>query len=146
MSTKILSRRLFTIVAGFSLARLVPMATSHGQVRTYDAHFVAVGPTIDGTIAPNEWDAAASGGETWTLLRTLDGGEPNEENNRFRALWNQEGRYILGESDYGEWGDDFMGQNPAGSDFAGDFFNVFLDPNTLEADNIGQFDNEVDNY
>ena len=79
-------------------------------------------------------------------MRTLDGGEPNEENNRFRALWNQEGRYILGESDYGEWGDDFMGQNPAGSDFAGDFFNVFLDPNTLEADNIGQFDNEVDNY
>ncbi len=140
------TRQRWSVMFCLGLVLLTTLATAHGQIRTYDANFVSVGPTIDGTVSAGEWDAAASGGGEWTLLRTPDGGDPDVENNRFRALWNQEGFYLLGESDYGDWGEDINGQNPAASDFNADFFNVFLDPNTLEEENVGQLDADLDNY
>ena len=140
------TRHPYAVICSLGLLLLGQLTTAHGQVRTYDANFVAVGPTIDGVIGPGEWDAAAGGGGDWTLIRTPDGGDPDVENNRFRALWNQEGFFILGESDYADWGEDINDQNPAPSDFNGDFFNVFLDPNTLGEENVGQLDSDIDNY
>ncbi len=59
-------------LAAYCFAALVPFAATHGQVRTYDVNFAAVGPTIDGAITDGEWDAAADGGGNWTLIRTPD--------------------------------------------------------------------------
>ena len=58
----------------------------------------------------------------------------DDENNRFRVLCDQQGRYVLGESDYDFWADDVMGQNPAASDFNGDFFNRPVDKGTCYFD------------
>ena len=133
-------------LVALGVAILFVPATANAQIRAYQVNYAATGPTIDGVLTAGEWDAAASNGGEWTLIRTPDGGTPDDENNRFRALWNQEGIYLLGESDYDFWQDDINGQNPAESDLGtGDFFNFFLDPNTLGEEN-GQLDAEIDNY
>jgi|GEM_PF-2323188 len=117
---------------------------NNSGVRQYTANFTSSPPAIDGVLGAGEWDAAPSAGD-WEVIRTPR--MEDDENNRFRVLWDQQGIYLLGESDYDFWADDINGQNPAASDLAtGDFFNFFLDPNTLGEDNIGQLDEEIDNY
>ncbi len=121
--------------------------TVEGQIRTYDVNFASVAPTVDGVISDGEWDTAAGRGGDWVLLRTGQAwGDLDNENNRFRALWDDDGFYLLAESDYRDWAPDQVGQAPAAADFNADMLNVFFDPNTLGEDNAGQLDAEVDNY
>ena len=143
MKTRTLPLTIAHVALG--LAILVAPATVNAQVRQYEANFTNAAPTIDGVLGEGEWDEAADGGGAWENIRTAR--IEDDENNRFSVLWDQQGIYLLGESDYDFWADDINGQNPALSDLAtGDYFNFFLDPNTLGEENIGQLDSEVDNY
>jgi hypothetical protein len=112
------------------LVALAAMATARAQdeiiVRTYNAQYTKAPPVIDGKLSLDEWNAAAESGE-FLLLRT-NPGEPENQNTRWRALWDDEALYLLSQSDYGFWS---TAPDPLGGiDFNADNLNLYFDPNT----------------
>lgn len=95
-------------------------------------------PIVDGAIDAGEWDFADDdGGGEWSLLRTAQQQDP--QNNRFRAMWDDDYLYVLIESN------DRNHDAPNGRDgvpvtsmntisFNTDNFNFYIDPNTDKED------------
>lgn len=103
------------------------------QIRTYEARFNGSAPVLDGIRSPGEWDKASEAATDFLLLRT--GGTPSSENIKFQILWNDEGFYLIAETDHTSWSE------WAGNvDFAFDDYNIFIDPNTDNEPNQSSFD------
>ncbi len=58
-------------------------------------------PVLDGVISPGEWVTASPAAGGFTLLREWP--RTDNQNIRFRMLWDDEALYILGQIDYGGW-------------------------------------------
>lgn len=58
-------------------------------------------PVIDGVISRGEWSRANEAAEGFTLMREWP--RKDNQNMRFRMLWDDQALYILGEIDYGGW-------------------------------------------
>lgn len=133
----------------------LPM-TAMGQ--SYTVNFTATPPSIDGSVADGEWDAA----EPITGFTSHDSGdaEDSAEPTEVRALYSVDGLYVLfnctdtdviaGSIDserYGAHPDDFAERIPAGDagwTFANtDYLAIYLDPanvaNDAEVDNGPDF-------
>ena len=112
--------------------------TAEAQVvRQYEAKFTNTAPTIDGVISPNEWSKANSATGDFKLLRSPDPGTPDNQNNRWQALWNNNGLYILAQSDYGNWTVSAGAEDiEAGIDFGADNLNLYFDPNRDGGENF----------
>lgn len=110
-----------------------------GGPRSYEAKYTSVAPTLDGVVAPGEWDAAAEAGD-WGLLRQAATAE-DAENNRFRMMWDKTYLYLLVQSDKTTW------QTPGegGISFGDDNLNLYIDPN-LDKESNGRPGGAVDGY
>lgn len=64
---------------------------------TYEVNRTDAAPTIDGLVTEGEWDSASPAAGDWVGLMT---GAADDQNLRFRMLWDDENLYILGETDY----------------------------------------------
>ena len=85
-------------------------------------------PVIDGVVSPGEWDAADAAAGDWVNLRAHTA---NEHNLRFQAMWDEEALYIVGFTDYENFGviDPEAGfiANPRVGSYAP---AIYIDPNT----------------
>ena len=106
---------------------------SEAQIKTYEVVFNSSAPVLDGVRSPGEWDKASEAASDFKLLRT--GGTESSENIQFQLLWNDEGLYMIAETDNTSWGD--WGGNV---DFGFDDYNIFIDPNADDESNEGPFD------
>ena len=106
---------------------------SEAQIKTYEVIFNSSAPVLDGVRSPGEWDKASEAASDFKLLRT--GGTESSENIQFQLLWNDEGLYMITETDNTSWGD--WGGNV---DFGFDDYNIFIDPNADDESNEGPFD------
>ena len=106
---------------------------SEAQIKTYEVVFNSSAPVLDGVRSPGEWDKASEAASDFKLLRT--GGTESSENIQFQLLWNDEGLYMIAETDNTSWGD--WGGNV---DFGFDDYNIFIDPNDDDESNEGPFD------
>ena len=106
---------------------------SEAQIKTYEVVFNSSAPVLDGVRSPGEWDKASEAASDFKLLRT--GGTESSENIQFQLLWNDEGLYMIAETDNTSWGD--WGGNV---DFGFDDYNIFIDPNDDDEPNEGPFD------
>ena len=106
---------------------------SEAQIKTYEVIFNSSAPVLDGVRSPGEWDKASEAASDFKLLRT--GGTESSENIQFQLLWNDEGLYMIAETDNTSWGD--WGGNV---DFGFDDYNIFIDPNDDDEPNEGPFD------
>ncbi|MFL2477980.1 MAG: hypothetical protein ACJ0K4_00350 [Verrucomicrobiales bacterium] len=106
---------------------------SQAQVRTYEVIYSPSAPVLDGVRSPGEWDNASEAATDFKLLRT--GGTASSEKIQFQLLWNDEGFYMIAETDNTSWGD--WGGNV---DFGFDDYNIFIDPNTDDEPNQSSFD------
>ena len=103
---------------------------SEAQIKTYEVVFNSSAPVLDGVRSPGEWDKASEAASDFKLLRT--GGTESSENIQFQLLWNDEGLYMIAETDNTSWGD--WGGNV---DFGFDDYNIFIDPNDDDEPNEG---------
>ena len=111
---------------------LIPLS-SEAQIRTYEVIFNGSSPVLDGVRSPGEWDNASEAATDFKLLRT--GGDESSENIKFQMLWNDDGLFLIAETDNTSWGD------WAGNvDFGFDDYNIFIDPNADDEPNEGPFD------
>ena len=133
-------KKKFNPVYLFGFSCLLVAQIANGQVRTYEVIQTATPPAIDGTVSAGEWDAAATTGGDWSLLRTPAPGIPDAENSRFRATWDANNLYLLFESDYGGWNAPTGG---GGINFGADNINIYFDPNADGEPNVG---GTVDGY
>lgn len=108
------------------LAGWTALATAQ-EIRNYDVNFAATAPTIDGVVSPGEWDAASTAAGDWRELRNAFD-DVDEDNNRFRILYDANNLYILYETDYDfGWFEDFGGNPPI--NFGDENLNLYIDPN-----------------
>ena len=106
---------------------------SQAQIRTYEVIYSPSAPVLDGVRSPGEWDNASEATADFKLLRT--GGTASSEKIQFQLLWNDEGFYMIAETDNTSWGE------WAGNvDFGFDDYNIFIDPNTDDEPNQSSFD------
>ena len=122
---------------------LVAVATqAQDTPRTYVVQYVDAAPVIDGILTtPAEWAAAAPAQGDWTLLR-FD--VPDSTNNRFAALWSDDGFYLQQQVDDGFWEE----RGYVSMDWTYQNVNFYFDPNT-DAESNGQTapgDTGVDGY
>ena len=123
-------KSFFKILLGAIL--LIPLA-SEAQIRTYEVVFNGSSPVLDGVRSPGEWDNASEAATDFKLLRT--GGDESSENIKFQMLWNDDGLFLIAETDNTSWSD------WAGNvDFGFDDYNIFIDPNADDEPNEGPFD------
>lgn len=96
---------------------------------TYIVRHVDVAPVIDGILTtPDEWLAADPALGEWMLLRSGINNRndvPDETNNRFIALWSDDGLYLQHQVDYGFW--DQRGYGAI--DWNYENLNLYFDPN-----------------
>ena len=96
---------------------------------TYIVRHVGVAPVIDGILTtPDEWMAADPAEGEWMLLRSGINNRndvPDETNNRFVALWSDDGLYLQHQVDYGFW--DQRGYGAI--DWNYENLNLYFDPN-----------------
>lgn len=93
------------LVASLQLANADPPVTR----LNYNVHRVAGNdkkskpcpPVIDGVISRGEWDNASQPEAGFTLMREWP--KVDNQNIRFRMLWDDQALYVLIESDYGGW-------------------------------------------
>ena len=99
-------------------------------VRQYEARFTNSPPTIDGVAAASEWSSANTATGDFRLLRTDDPGTPDSQNNRWQALWNNTGLFLLLQSNSAGWSAN-PGSNDinSGVDFNSTNLNLYFDPN-----------------
>lgn len=111
--------------------------------RIYEVNKTTNAPTIDGErTSESEWgDAAAAAGE-WQSIRGLG---PDDTNNRFQALWDDAGIYLLHEVDHDAWEED---RGFGGIEFGYENVNIYIDPNTDDESNdqTDPDDTGVDGY
>ena len=112
---------------------------------TYDVNFTSNPPTIDGVVSPEEWADAGAEVGGWRLLRIEDGPLDNQ-NNRFRMMWDDTNLYLLAESDFGGWTTNQRDQFRGAANNLNIFFNPDLDGEGNQGDPLmGPF-REPDNY
>ncbi len=138
-----------TFILGFfsCLAVLCGPDRLPAQDHRYIVNHVDTPPEIDGMLtADDEWSAASEAAGDWILLRSnnLQNDAPDQTNNRFEALWGDDGLYIRHQVDLGGWderGIDAM-------DFGYENINMYFDPNTdgETNDQTGPNDTGVDGY
>ncbi|MFO0900698.1 MAG: sugar-binding protein [Pirellulales bacterium] len=93
--------------------------------RSYSAPYTKTAPVIDGKVG-SEWDAAPVTGD-FLLLRT-NPGEPDVQNTRWQAMWDDTALYLLVRSDYDLWSS--PPSELGGLDWNSDNLNLYIDPNT----------------
>jgi len=109
------------ICAGIALPLSAQVAVEANPL--YVARYAPAGPVVDGMLTSvDEWLQAAAIVGDW---RALGSGVPDRTNNRFAALWNDAGLYLLHQVDYGQWDDRARGQ----IDFGYETLNFYFDPN-----------------
>ncbi|MEC9326450.1 MAG: hypothetical protein VYC63_00925 [Verrucomicrobiota bacterium] len=112
---------------------LICCPLAQAQIRTYEVIFSASAPVLDGVRSPGEWDSASEAATDFKLLRT--GGTASSEKIKFQLLWNDDGFYMIAETDNTSWSE--WGGNV---DFGFDDYNIFIDPNTDNEPNQSSFD------
>ena len=122
--------RILLLSIGFLLT---VCSLAQAQIRTYEVIYSPSAPVLDGVRSPGEWDNASEAATDFKLLRT--GGTASSEEIKFQLLWNDEGFYMIAETDNTSWGD--WGGN---ADFGFDDYNIFIDPNTDDEPNQSSFD------
>ena len=118
-SKTFIHKLIFCIFLGTVL--LLPIS-SEAQIRKYEVVFNASAPVLDGIRSPGEWDKASEAATDFKLLRT--GGTESSENIQFQLLWNDDGLYLIIETDNTSWGDWNGNVN-----FGFDDYTIFIDPN-----------------
>ncbi|MDP6860641.1 MAG: hypothetical protein QF426_12535, partial [Verrucomicrobiales bacterium] len=112
---------------------LTVSSLAQAQIRTYEVIYSPSAPVLDGVRSPGEWDNASEAATDFKLLRT--GGTASSEKIKFQLLWNDDGFYMIIETDNTSWGE------WAGNvDFGFDDYNIFIDPNTDNEPNQSSFD------
>ncbi len=122
-----------------------------GGPRRYDVQFTTAAPTIDGVIAPNEWDAVPFS-TNWHMLRQAVT-VADAEKTAFKALWDQTNLYLLVVSSKKAWSPAngvvaspmVPGQQSQGLDWNADNINLYIDPNA-DGEAAARPDNQVDGY
>ncbi len=153
-------RNFFTTGLCLTLASVLTVALSgvlHGQsIRNYNANFTTNTIVADGVVSAGEWDGADAEAGDWRELRNAFT-DVDEDNNRFRVLYDDANLYILYETDYDfGWLDSPGGSNPAIS-FGEENLNLYVDPNRdgdlnqdpdsgLPSDPLAPHSNGVDGY
>ena len=112
---------------------LTVCSLAQAQIRTYEVIYNPSAPALDGVRSPGEWDNATEAATDFKLLRT--GGTASSEEIKFQLLWNDEGFYMITETDNTSWSE--WGGNV---DFGFDDYNIFIDPNTDNEPNQSSFD------
>ena len=112
---------------------LIGCPLAQAQIRTYEVIFSGSAPVLDGIRSPGEWDSASEAATDFKLLRT--GGTASSEKIKFQLLWNDDGFYMIAETDNTSWSE--WGGNV---DFGFDDYNIFIDPNTDNEPNQSSFD------
>ncbi|TWT66241.1 hypothetical protein Pla123a_47650 [Posidoniimonas polymericola] len=147
--------RRWVLTAVTAMAATASSQSGAQDIRNYNVNFTSSPPTIDGTVSPGEWDSAAAEAGDWRELRK-DFSDVDEDNNRFRILYDTSNLYILYETDY-DFGflDELFPGNPAIS-FGEENLNLYIDPNRdgdLNTNNAGDpvpagqsTDQNVDGY
>ena len=108
----------------------------------YVARYAPSGPVVDGMLtSPDEWQQASAIVGNW---RVLGSGVLDRTNNRFAALWNDAGLFLLHQVDYGPWAERARGQ----IDFGYEALNFYFDPNRDGESNANQLptDTGIDGY
>ena len=108
----------------------------------YEVNQAEVAPVIDGVVSPGEWDSAAAAAGDWVNLRAHT---PDSHNLRFQAMWDDQALYLLLQTDYAEFTDPRLENDPdpdeifeleevgiTNPDFGGRTYNpnFYIDPNT----------------
>jgi hypothetical protein len=118
---------------------------STAQDKRYLALFTGSPPVIDGIrTTATEWSSASAPAGDWTLLRSFDNEAEDPTDNRFSALWDSNGLYLLHEVNYDKWARD--GIRSFNSLYEN--LNFYFDPNTDNESN-GQTNGEdtgIDGY
>jgi hypothetical protein len=115
------------------------------QEKRYVASFVTTPPVIDGKLTSlDEWRQASTGGDGWTVLKSPGNQAEDPTNNRFAAVWDNDGLYLLHEVDHDQWAKDGIG----GINFLYENVNFFFDPNTDHESNdqTAADDTGIDGY
>ena len=132
ISKRFIHKLIFSIFLGTVL--LLPIS-SDAQIRKYEVVFNASAPVLDGIRSPGEWDKASEAATDFKLLRT--GGTESSENIKFQLLWNDDGLYLIAETDNTSWSN-WAGNQDFG--FSANSYNIFIDPNADDESNQGPFD------
>ena len=117
------TQRIIYLTACLAFLALGSNVQAQLSPRVYTVNYAATAPTIDGLLtSDNEWSLASEGGDSWSdwTTNSLDAA-----NNRFVALWNNEGLYIQQQVDYQGWQDRGSEQ----WDSLYENLNFYFDPN-----------------
>lgn len=108
----------------------------------YQVNLTDTPPVIDGVVSPGEWDAAAPAAGDWVNLRAHT---PDSHNLRFQVMWDDQAIYLLLQTDYADFTDARLENDPdpdevfeleevgiADPNFGGQTYNpnFYFDPNT----------------
>lgn len=108
----------------------------------YVARYVPTGPVVDGLLTTaEEWQQASAIVGNW---HALGAGVLDRTNNRFAAVWNDAGLFLLHQVDYGQWADRAREQ----IDFGYETLNFYFDPNRDGESNANALptDSGIDGY
>lgn len=136
---KVMSRFL----ASASVLALLAGTTFVQGERIYEVNKTSNAPTIDGIkTSESEWGDAAAATADWVRIR---GQGDDDTNNRFQAVYDDSGLYILHEVDYDQWQPD---RGFGSIDFGYENINFYFDPNTdgETNDQLGADDTGIDGY
>ncbi|MCA9151812.1 MAG: hypothetical protein KDA92_21060, partial [Planctomycetales bacterium] len=117
------TQRIIYLTACLAFLALGSNVQAQLSPRVYTVNYAATAPTIDGMLTSDtEWSLASEGGDSWSdwTTNSLDAA-----NNRFVALWNNEGLYIQQQVDYQGWQDRGSEQ----WDSLYENLNFYFDPN-----------------
>lgn len=132
MTTK--KQTAFSIMVGAIFWGVLADRGDAQQVRSYQVNYTNNAPSINGSIAPGEWDDAVAFEGDFSLLR-LPAGTESTELVAWRAMWDDEALYLLVTSNYGNWSPSIGGFG-GGIDFNADNLNFYIDPNTDDEENL----------
>ena len=123
-------------------------AIAQDAPRTYRVQYVDAAPVIDGVLTtPTEWASAEPAQGDWMLLGSGVGNAnnvPDSTNNRFAALWDDNGLYLQHQVDSDGWDE----RGYVSMNWVYQNINLYLDPNT-DGESNGQMaptDTGVDGY
>jgi hypothetical protein len=117
-------------------------------VRNYNVNKTTTVPVADGVVTAGEWSAAATAAGSWGVLREVSSVVDNE-NNRFRMMWDDANLYILYETDFNQFNTEADTSDPKPNmNWGGpDVLNLYIDPNEDNDPNfVTDPDDKVDGY
>ncbi|MGL4513984.1 MAG: hypothetical protein ACRCT8_12910 [Lacipirellulaceae bacterium] len=120
---------------GLLIAAGVATSTFAQTIRNYTVNQRTAAITLDGVASPGEWDAASAAAGDWRELRQPFT-DVDQDNNRFRVLYDSSALYILYQTDYNFGWLDSFGGNPSIS-FGEENLNIYIDPNKDGDLNVG---------